>query len=306
MSEDRPSSFGSLVAGATAATVVDSIIFPLDTIKTRSQASGGFIKNGGYTGLYRGIGSVVVCTVPSASIFFFTYEKFKGLCDQAASQNGSGSFLKGWKGHLVASSAAEAISCAVLAPAEIVKQRAQISTQQNSRQILQDLVKGKDLRGLWQGYVGLLGRNVPVTAIQFVLYENFKDRYRSSKVTAGSNSSFGARKSEGRGKVGDVKLSAIESGLCAAGSGSIAAAVTTPMDVLKTRIMLQSSSPSEHQSKTQYEKSHKSMVQLGKQVFREEGVRGLFKGLGLRVIWTSMGLSLYLGSYEAMKNYIDG
>lgn len=295
MADERPSSFGSLIAGATAATVVDSIIFPLDTIKTRSQAPGGFVKNGAYKGLYRGIGSVVVCTVPSASIFFFSYEKFKGLCDKAASGNNGITLLKGWKGHLVASSTAEAISCAVLAPAEIVKQRAQVNSEQNSRQILHDLIKGRDVKGLWQGYLGLLGRNVPVTAIQFVLYENFKGRYRERKVANRTNE-----------MLKDVRLTAVESGLCAAGSGSIAAGITTPMDVLKTRVMLQSSSPEPNQSKSQYEKTHKSMLQIGKQVFKEEGVRGLFKGLGLRVIWTSMGLSLYLGSYEAMKNYIDG
>ena len=30
------------------------------------------------------------------------------------------------------------------------------------------------------------------------------------------------------------------------------------------------------------------------------------KGAQLRVFWTGLGLSLYLGSYEAIKNYIDG
>lgn len=226
--------------------------------------------------------------------------------------------MDGWKGHLGASALAETISCAVLAPAEIVKQRAQVNAELSTNQVFKALLSSRDWRGLWQGYVGLLGRNVPVTAIQFMLYENFKSRYRLSKVSSSATLTTTTTTTTKRErKEGErIKLSAIESGLCAAGSGSIAAGVTTPMDVLKTRIMLQSSSSSsssssassksKQETQKEFDRTHKSMIQLGKQVLREEGVRGLFRGLGLRVVWTSMGLSLYLGSYEAMKNYIDG
>lgn len=274
---EKPTSVGSFLAGAAAATVVDGIIFPLDTIKTRSQAANGLLANGGYKGLYRGLGSVIVCTVPSASIFFFSYEEFKHLAITYG--------VHGWKGHLLASAAAEALSCAVLTPAEIVKQRAQVSkSTSGSRDILRALVKEGDWKGLGRGYVGLIARNVPVTAIQFMLYENFKDRYRASIPPADP------RTSDGKDKTG-IKLTAFESGACAGLSGSIAAGITTPMDVIKTRVMLQTSS---------------TITQVTKRIIREDGVKGLFKGLALRMVWTSLGLSLYLGSYEAMKNYIDG
>lgn len=280
----QPTSFGSLLAGATAATVVDSIIFPLDTIKTRSQAPGGLVKNGGYRGLYRGIASVTSCTIPSASLFFFSYEKFKGLSEEYLG-------LRDWRGHLLSSSLAETISCAVLAPAEIVKQRAQVTSTQRTGEILRDLIRGRDVKGLINGYIGLLARNVPVTAIQFVLYENFKGRYGEYKK--------GLHHKIDKSKDGKVKLSALESGLCAGASGSIAAAVTTPMDVIKTRVMLRKGDAHEAPGKG-------GMIQVGTKIVREEGVKALFKGLGLRMLWTSVGLSLYLGSYEAMKNYIDG
>lgn len=297
---DTPTSFGSLLAGATAATVVDSIIFPLDTIKTRTQATGGLAKNGGFKGLYRGIGSVAVCTIPSASIFFFSYEKFKS----ASLASG----ITGWKGHLLSSALAEALSCAVLTPAEIVKQRAQVSQSRNTMEILRNLLKGRDVKGLVSGYYGLLGRNVPVTAIQFVLYENFKDRLRLYQ-------SGRTRLNEG---VRERKLTAVESGLCAGASGSIAAGVTTPMDVLKTRVMLAQSSSSSSSADSGSDKvdqkatreaqlrKQQGMLATAKVIVREEGPKALFRGLGLRVVWTSLGLSLYLGSYEAMKNYIDG
>ena len=56
-------------AVALAAFTVDLLIYPLDTLKTRIQASdvktrfpGG---RGLYSGLYQGVGSVIVATLPA-------------------------------------------------------------------------------------------------------------------------------------------------------------------------------------------------------------------------------------------------
>ena len=52
-------------AGAFAGVAVDVSLFPIDTIKTRLQASGGFLANGGWRGIYKGIGSVSAGSAPS-------------------------------------------------------------------------------------------------------------------------------------------------------------------------------------------------------------------------------------------------
>ena len=54
----------ALVAGGLAGTSVDVALFPLDTLKTRLQSSEGFIKAGGFKGVYRGLGSVTVGSAP--------------------------------------------------------------------------------------------------------------------------------------------------------------------------------------------------------------------------------------------------
>lgn len=64
-----------LVAGAFAAFSVDLLVYPLDTIKTRLQSSDfksrytnvatGTVNRSLFRGLYQGIGSVVIATVPS-------------------------------------------------------------------------------------------------------------------------------------------------------------------------------------------------------------------------------------------------
>lgn len=64
-----------LIAGAFAAFSVDLLVYPLDTIKTRLQspeyrkrytsASSGAVNRSLFRGLYQGIGSVILATVPS-------------------------------------------------------------------------------------------------------------------------------------------------------------------------------------------------------------------------------------------------
>lgn len=66
-----------IVSGAVAGLSVDVILFPLDTVKTRLQSQSGFWANGGFRNVYRGMGSVVVGSMPSAGVFFITYEKLK-------------------------------------------------------------------------------------------------------------------------------------------------------------------------------------------------------------------------------------
>lgn len=52
-------------AGAFAGVAVDLSLFPIDTVKTRLQAPGGFFANGGWRGIYKGIGSVSMGSAPS-------------------------------------------------------------------------------------------------------------------------------------------------------------------------------------------------------------------------------------------------
>ena len=43
---------------------MDLLFFPIDTVKTRLQSSQGFFAAGGFKGIYKGIGSVVVGSAP--------------------------------------------------------------------------------------------------------------------------------------------------------------------------------------------------------------------------------------------------
>ncbi|CAA22201.1 mitochondrial carrier, S-adenosylmethionine Pet802 [Schizosaccharomyces pombe] len=237
-----------ILVGGLSGLVAETLVFPLSTIITRVQSSLSFQQAGGFQHLYRGLSSVLVSTLPSASSFFFVYEYAK------ARQK------PGVRNHLVSASVAEVVSCGILAPAEVVRQRAQISKTSVS-QIFQSMIH--NYRDLWHSFKGMCGRNVPATAFQFVLYEQFKKKFSATDHV------FGAPKG-------------------AALSGAITAAVLTPLDVIKTQINLRP-------------ESYRKVV---RRIYKENGIFGFEKGLGLRVFASSLGLSIYLGTYEHVKSHL--
>ncbi|EPY53134.1 tricarboxylate transporter [Schizosaccharomyces cryophilus OY26] len=236
-----------MLVGGAAGLVAETLVFPISTIITRVQSSVPFYQTGGFKHLYRGLSSVLVSTLPSTSSFFFVYEYAKQK-QQPGTRN-----------HLVSASVAEFFSCGILAPAEAIRQRAQTSRLSLPNIIFTFFHSRKDV---WQSFKGMAIRNVPATAFQFVLYENFK-----SKFTA-SDKLFGAPKG-------------------AALSGAITAALLTPLDVIKTQINLQPD-------------DYKTTI---RRIYQLHGAFGFFKGLTLRVFAASLGLSIYLGTYEYFKSH---
>jgi solute carrier family 25 S-adenosylmethionine transporter 26 len=239
--------------GAIAALTVDLLVYPLDTIKTRIQ-SPDYRNRPLFRGLYQGLGPVVLATLPAASVFFSTYEFTRSRLPANPHLSNA-----------LASSLAEMCSCAILTPAEVVKQNAQV--RGGSLLAVKEI---KRVRDLWRGYGPLVARNLPYTALQFPMFEALKKRL----VPRGA----------------DVKQTTLWAGVAAGSAGALAAWVTTPVDVVKTRIMLS----------VGREVGVKDVVS---EVWTEEGVRGLFRGAALRAAWTMIGAGLYLGVYEGCKKW---
>lgn len=185
------------------------------------------------------------------------------------------------------------------------------------------------------GYSALVARNLPFTALQFPLFEAIRrllwerrDRPSDATVQDGKGGVGGGERMVERGAVtrGLLETGRVN-GLSAAVSGAIAAVVTTPMDVVKTRMMLaagrdedkgrdtaaaaagQSASKDKTASgqKTGAPKLQSmSGLQVARVVYQESGVKGLFRGGLLRAVWTAMGSGLYLGTYEVAKVWLKG
>lgn len=123
---------------------------------------------------------------------------------------------------------------------------------------------------------GGAGSKIPFTCIQFPLYEKMKSTL--------------AAKTLGLHSVDD--LPARYAAVCGSVAGGIAAALTTPLDVAKTRIMLSSGEYSSNFVKT--------MARIAK----EEGPKTLFRGVVPRVTWISIGGAIFLGVYERAKKVL--
>ncbi|KAL2146120.1 hypothetical protein VTI28DRAFT_5213 [Corynascus sepedonium] len=301
--EPQPPPFRTaLVAGALAGTTVDLSLFPLDTLKTRLQSSEGFFASGGFRGIYRGVGSAVVGSAPGAAFFFCTYEATKSylgplLRDTNISNKGGATALE----HMLAASLGEIAACAVRVPTEVVKQRAQAGRHGGSSlHSLLHILRGYNdagaggFRGVWRelyrGWGITVMREVPFTVLQFPLWEALKAWGRERKVRTGRGL-FGDASSARSGVQGGGEVSAAESALYGSLAGGFAAAVTTPLDVLKTRVMLS----------TQRE----SMASIVRTTLAENGIRPFFAGIGPRVMWISAGGAIFLGSYQWAVNALE-
>jgi len=80
------------------------------------------------------------------------------------------------------------------------------------------------LTGFYRGYVGNLARDVPFRVFQMVAYEVVKKGYHK-RVNSGKRNSAVRQ------------LSSAETAFCGAMAGTFSAAITNPLDVVKTRMM---------------------------------------------------------------------
>lgn len=295
----------ALVAGGIAGTTVDLTLFPLDTLKTRLQSAQGFFASGGFRGIYRGVGSAALGSAPGAAFFFCTYEATKTFLADARRRNitacttdntsiggegvggidqenaGSSSAVD----HMLAASLGEIAACAVRVPTEVIKQRAQAgqhggSSLSSLRAIL-SLRETVGAAGVWRelyrGWSITILREVPFTIIQFPVWEALK-KY--------------SRRRQGLDLVGKGQdVSAGESAVYGSVAGAVAAGITTPLDVLKTRVMLSS------------QKMKLADVVLS--LLRQHGIRSFFAGIGPRVAWISVGGAVFLGSYQWAVNVLE-
>jgi len=110
--------------------------------------------------------------------------------------------------------------------------------------------------------------------------------------------------------LGHEKLPAYEAAVCGSVAGGIAAALTTPLDVLKTRVMLDlrvrsASSPSlfcPDLSQKASQGPPPTVLKRLASIYIDEGWRALFAGVVPRTLWISAGGAVFLGMYEFTMN----
>jgi len=179
--------------------------------------------------------------------------------------------------HMVAASIAETGACLVRVPTEVVKQRMQTGGYDKLSVALRDIHRKYGVRGFYAGYGSTVAREIPFSFIQFPLWERAKILW-TKYINKGED------------------IRPYQGALCGSMTGAFAAAVTTPLDVIKTRLMLRVDA-----QKVPY----KGFSDCAKRLYAENGYRTFFNGLIPRVSWIFVGGFFFFGAYEKTKQLTD-
>jgi solute carrier family 25, member 33/36 len=136
-------------------------------------------------------------------------------------------------------------------------------------------------RALFKGLGPTLTGFVPASAIKFYVYGNSK-RIISDKLNGGEETAW-------------VHL------LAAMSAGVVVSTATNPIWLVKTRLQLDKSKSENAQSPST--RRYKNSLDCAAQVFRNEGLRGLYKGLSASYLGISESALQWI-LYEQMKIYL--
>ncbi|KAG6688614.1 hypothetical protein I3842_11G133700 [Carya illinoinensis] len=266
-------------AGALAGIFVSLCLHPVDTVKTVVQScraeqksicyiGKSIVSDRGLTGLYRGIATNIASSAPISAVYTYTYESVKGALLPL--------FPKEYYSiaHCMAGGCASIATSFIFTPSERIKQQMQVGSHyQNCWNALLGIIGKGGLRSLYAGWGAVLCRNVPHSIIKFYTYESLKQVMLSSIQST-------------------APVSTLQTLVCGGLAGSTAALFTTPFDVVKTR--LQTRIPG---SMNQYDSVFHTLREIGK----NEGLRGLYRGLTPRLVMYMSQGAIFFGSYEFFK-----
>ena len=269
---------------------------PLDVVKVRLQGEtegvssfrGTFAKilrNEGWISLYRGFLPTMLMSLPGTVVYFVSYERVRDSISNAlgAEAHTCSPFVP-----LISGSLARIFAASAVSPIELIRTRMQFKGAEHGKllKVTKDLgrsVQSEGLKVLWRGLQPTLWRDVPFSAIYWSILEPSKSylnrKYSSSTKASNSIISFS----------------------CGAFAGAIAAAITTPFDVAKTRqqLVLKSSDIKKTGSCPSTTWFHL------KQIWREAGWAGLTRGMFPRIAKVAPACAIMIASYEFGKSYLE-
>lgn len=231
----------------------------------------------GLGALWKGVGATVVGVMPSRAIYFSTYAKTKHvLIDR--NEGKEGALI-----HLLAAASAGIATASATNPIWLIKTRMQLQQSHNriyssSWDCLKKVVAQEGLRGLYKGlsasYLGVVEGT-----LQWVLYEHLK-RHLKSKESASDPSA--------------KNTAWLNYFFAAAGSKLVAATLTYPHEVLRTRLREQSLSGSAAK--------YRGLLQAAKLIVKEEGAAALYGGMTAHMMRVVPNSAIMFFCYEFLTH----
>ncbi|XP_030474184.1 S-adenosylmethionine carrier 1, chloroplastic/mitochondrial [Syzygium oleosum] len=299
--------------GAVAGAFGEGMMHPVDTVKTRIQSqailSGSQNQKSvlqmvrtvwsadGLRGFYRGIAPGVTGSIATGATYFGFIESTKKWIEE------SNPDLGGHWSHFFAGAFGDTLGSFVYVPCEVMKQRMQVQgTKSSWRSVVQkdrvtlksnapmygyyngmfqaafSIWKEQGLRGLYAGYWSTLARDVPLAGLLVMFYEALKEMTEYGKQMWVSES--------------NLHLSSSVEGFILGGlAGGFSAYLTTPLDVVKTRLQVQGSA-------TRYN----GWFDAIHTIWRVEGAKGMFRGSVPRITWYIPAAALMFMAVEFLRD----
>ena len=267
-----------LAAAAVARSVSISGIYPVDTIKTRIQLQ----TPNAFTikGLYGGLGGSLIGQVPYGVLTFGSYEMYKrALLDKFP--NIKPAFI-----YAMSAILGDVTGSGWLCPSEVVKQQMQAGMYSTTKEAVQSIWQKSGINGFYQGYFGGLARDVPFRVAQLTSYEITKNIYLKMKTNRQQRRQT-FRDDDSTRSV--VELSPVETALCGAVAGSFSAAITNPLDRIKTMLM------------TNGDAYGGSVLSCASRILSNEGIKGFTTGIVPRVLYIAPSVAVFFVAYEATQ-----
>lgn len=284
--------FGSAISGIIARCVTH----PLDTAKARVQAHTNntltfrgprdalqyTFRTEGIRGLYRGFGTVIVGGTPGTILYLCSYEAIKARL-------GSESPIA----HFASGLLAEALACTIYVPVDVIKERMQVGlgNYTNGWHGLTSILHSEGLAGIYRGYWATLASFAPYSALYFSFYEELKRIARAD---------FWEQQSESIPSGATLPFHLLL--LASTTAGVLASWITSPLDMAKLRLQIQRGAKGGHQD---YAVHYDSFWDCLHQTYKSEGVRGLFRGAGARVLYFAPATTVAMTTFEMSRSVYE-
>ncbi|KAL2755018.1 hypothetical protein ACRALDRAFT_1082597 [Sodiomyces alcalophilus JCM 7366] len=291
-----PPRSGAVAAAATPAAECAVEEMERRTISSTMDGLRKIARNEGLRSLWRGLSPTLVMAVPANIIYFTGYDWLRyNSKSPIAHRFGDDS------APLIAGSVARVLAVGAVSPIELFRTRLQATAGSSTTGHLattfrevQDMVSAHGYRSLWRGLTLTLWRDVPFSGIYWWGYEKVRRR-----LTAMRESEAGLLHNlAGRGKHADTF---VDSFIAGAVSGSIAAIITMPFDVGKTRIQVHRGTSTAENSARNAVAEGRNMTRFLWHIFHTEGIRGLWKGWIPRTLKVAPACAIMISSYEVGK-----
>ncbi|CAJ1953940.1 unnamed protein product [Cylindrotheca closterium] len=297
---------------------------PTQSSKCRGGTSGTYsvlrtmARSEGMASWYRGFGAVLVGGTPGTILYLCSYDIIKNQLNKVlngettTSNNTRSSQQDSFAVYLASGMLAEAIACTIYVPVDVVKERMQVQSSSSSSirstnrlayksswDALVTIGKQEGLSGIYKGYGATMTSFGPFSALYFVFYEDLKSRSRKYNNQSNEINSAGSKKGD------DLPMPWIVGS--SATAGALASFITSPLDMAKLRLQIQRGSAASMTSTSSTEAinmvRYRSMRDCLSQVFQREGIQGLFRGAGARVLHFVPATTVTMTCYESCRSF---